>query len=335
MIQLGYCIPVLVQPTPTHTDVTTDDVNGIDSHLVDVDENEDDTETAPVVVTAVSDGANYNYNDSIIGHTSTDWTTWDGGQIGGTPTWLNPEYIPSVPLYCHCTNTKCQCYSLNHQNNNTATNTSEALAHQNKGLVEGKNDLNDDDDTDNHRADTNIQQQRQQATDSIDDEAVVVPKGDVVTRGGTHRQPPKKSSNTAPLLHFIGQLYAPPPPSLDKNTTTNAAFHRTLYIFACTQCHLSRCYHRIRIVRTQLPKLNPYWPSTNQQQQHSTEPWISHLPSTYYNLRGGLCIICNFPARGKCPMTQQTFCSTDHQRLYYFINRRSRSNNNTQPAINK
>lgn len=39
-------------------------------------------------------------NESIIAHTSPNWSEWDGGQVGGRPSWLNPEHLPTRPITC-------------------------------------------------------------------------------------------------------------------------------------------------------------------------------------------------------------------------------------------
>lgn len=42
---------------------------------------------------------------NTIAHQSPNWFEWDGGQVGGRPSWLNPRHLSQSPLYC--TNREC------------------------------------------------------------------------------------------------------------------------------------------------------------------------------------------------------------------------------------
>lgn len=54
-------------------------------------------------------------HDYPIGHASPAWSDWDGGQIGGRPSWLNPRHLPTEPLRCRNCPTDlrfiCQLYA--------------------------------------------------------------------------------------------------------------------------------------------------------------------------------------------------------------------------------
>lgn len=39
-------------------------------------------------------------HQNLAGHTSANWLDWDGGQIGGQPTWLQPRDIPNSAVRC-------------------------------------------------------------------------------------------------------------------------------------------------------------------------------------------------------------------------------------------
>jgi pre-rRNA-processing protein TSR4 len=38
--------------------------------------------------------------ESLISHRSPWYSTWDGGQVGGRPSWLEPKHLPRGPLLC-------------------------------------------------------------------------------------------------------------------------------------------------------------------------------------------------------------------------------------------
>ena len=50
-----------------------------------------------------------------VAHRSADWNAWDGGQVGGRPSWLQPKDLPLEPLTCRCCATPltfiCQLYA--------------------------------------------------------------------------------------------------------------------------------------------------------------------------------------------------------------------------------
>jgi pre-rRNA-processing protein TSR4 len=170
-----------------------------------------------------------------LGHTSADWSQWDGGQVGGRISWLEPCHIPPAPLYCICDCQDCPCYQ------NRMTHAEEE------------------------------------------------PPLDTTGTAPTTKSAAAKSRPT--LLHFMGQLYAP---------EKGERFHRTLYLFCCPRCSHVECHLRIRVLRTQLPRINPYWPEV-------AAPESPRSPE---------CVVCRFPAVGQCPVTQQRFCTRDHQRRY-------------------
>lgn len=63
-------------------------------------------------------------NPMHLGHVSASWDNWDGGIVGGKPSWLNPKHIPKNPLMCtNCSmplRFLCQLYAPADQVNSSA-----------------------------------------------------------------------------------------------------------------------------------------------------------------------------------------------------------------------
>jgi len=117
-------------------------------------------------------------------------------------------------------------------------------------------------------------------------------------------------------LVFVCQLYCP----LDEISPN--AFHRSFYVFACPNSG-KNCSEKttgtIRVLRTQLPRDNPYFP--NEQE----ECWAMHIPESW---DVNLCKVCGQRGHGKCPIQGEYFCGRHHQREYkkYIFNK------NTEPS---
>lgn len=194
--------------------------------------------------------ANNNSSSFNIGHTSPNWCDWDGGKIGGVPSWLNPRDLPDDIICC-------------------------------RG-----------------------------------------PCGATDKTGATP-------------LTFVAQLYCP----ADDVTNNPAAFHRSLYVFACPKCCsdsstlfqrkedkddkvqsadlLSKC---VRVLRCQLPKQNDFYPLSGDGVEETTLGWEKHSSSFWANAtkddKLNLCAVCGQRSKGKCPKQNKWFCGQHHQKEY-------------------
>ena len=212
--------------------------------------------------------------DSIpLCHQSPYWSNWDGGKIGGMPSWLNPRDVPQHVLRC-----RGPCSSSSTSNK------------------EGKGKEDD----------------------------------------GT-------------IMQFVAQLYCP----ADDVTNNDAAFHRSLYVFACSKCcnssttstdnadknhRLSNC---IRVLRCQLPKQNDFYPSTGNEPEEDDDKqeWTKHT-SQYWatatnNDKLNLCTVCGQVSKGKCPKQQLWFCGPEHQKDCLRLSKQSKGDKNAQSSSYK
>lgn len=207
--------------------------------------NKDDDDTSSF------DGQQH-YNN-ILGHASPNWCDWDGGKIGGLPSWLNPRDLPDGPLCC---------------------------------------------------------------------------------RGPCSRGIEKKEGGTP--LRFIAQLYCP----ADDVTNNPAAFHRSVYVFACPKCcsESSKLFQHtdhddgndateipatllsesVRVLRCQLPKRNDFYPLNGDEdvndewEKHTSDYWSK----TNKNEQLNLCAVCGQRSKGKCTKQFKWFCGPHHQKEF-------------------
>jgi hypothetical protein len=162
----------------------------------------------------------------ILGHRDPCWSDWDGGKIGGLPSWLNPRDLPGEsPLRC-------------------------------RGPCGDDNGGNERD-------------------------------GD--GGGGT-------------AMGFVVQIYCP----ADDDASNDAAYHRSLYVFACPTCCraasllpppppdgteesndrrrlLSNC---VRVLRCQLPKHNDFYPPTCDDLDKCDVDWTRHTSRYWSDVAG-------------------------------------------------
>ena len=124
-----------------------------------------------------------------------------------------------------------------------------------------------------------------------------------------------------PSLRFVCQFYAP----VDCDSS-DRAFHRSLYVFACPTC----C--GVRVLRSQLPAENSYFPNhSNGQDAVEEVNWQRHLPSYW---KQNLCAVCGLKGNGKCPLQGEYFCSPQHQREYKMYQRKMDENSSNNMSDN-
>ena len=120
-------------------------------------------------------------------------------------------------------------------------------------------------------------------------------------------------------LVFVCQLYCP------CDEINPDAFHRSFYVFACpNNSQNNRCGDEttgtIRVLRTQLPRENPYFPIEQE------ECWSMHTPESW---GVNLCKVCGQRGDGKCPIQGEYFCGRQHQKEYknYVFDKETKSSN--------
>jgi pre-rRNA-processing protein TSR4 len=126
------------------------------------------------------------------------------------------------------------------------------------------------------------------------------------------------------VMSFLCQLYAPVEANdFEKNEAEDApatveqddrAFHRSLYVFGCTQC-ADRTVGSIRVLRAQLPEVNPFYPLINEDEDDENAVqevnWQNHTPA-HWNVKQ--CAVCGLAGKFKCPLQETYFCGPAHQK---------------------
>lgn len=182
----------------------------------------------------------------VIAHNSPIWSDWDGGKIGGKPSWLNPRDVPVGPLRCR------------------------ACAKRNESKANG-------DDT---------------ATDDADK--------------------PSKAKD-ATIMRFLCQTYCPA--DEESNPPNPAAFHRTLYVFACpsAECSTNPTPDSVLVLRGQMSQDNAFYPHSTKDREDEFDDWTQNESEVH---GVNLCAVCGCKAGGRCPKQNLWFCGKDHQKEY-------------------
>jgi pre-rRNA-processing protein TSR4 len=139
---------------------------------------------------------------------------------------------------------------------------------------------------------------------------------------------PLQCLNCSSVMSFLCQLYAPVESFENENENNNdvsndadeqdqekshqdRAFHRSLYVFGCSQC-ADRTIGSIRVLRTQLPENNPFYPLVSEDDNDDEdEDWQKHQPA-HWNVKQ--CAVCGLAGKGKCPLQEKYFCCPQHQK---------------------
>ena len=179
-----------------------------------------------------------------IAHNSPVWSDWDGGKIGGKPSWLNPRDVPVGPLRCRA------CAKRNEaQGNGDGT-----------GLGNGSS-----------------------------------------------------KTKEATIMRFLCQTYCPA--DEESSPPNPAAFHRTLYVFACpsAECSTNPTPDSVLVLRSQLPQDNDFYPRSTKDREDDFDGWTQNECEVH---GVNLCAVCGCKAGGRCPKQNLWFCGKEHQKEY-------------------
>ena len=222
-------------------------------------------------------------NPPPLCHQSPHWSNWDGGKIGGLPSWLNPRDIPTQILRCR--NRYCS---------GSSSSTSSSDGANSKGGDVSINNSNEG------TALTFIAQ-------------LYCPADDVThNENAFHRTLYVFACPTCCTSQSLSTILEKEKEMMGE--VVDEKENNELAII--TNHYLSNC---IRVLRCQLPKENDFYPlNGNDINNNEEEEWVKHK-SPYWaknlnNDKLNLCAICGQRSRGKCPKQNKWFCGINCQK---------------------
>ena len=118
-------------------------------------------------------------------------------------------------------------------------------------------------------------------------------------------------------MSFLAQLYAPADDDLAKPSPSPTSYHRSLYVFICSNGKCKSTTGSVSVLRCQLPQINPYYPTST---KLATMANSKCVPSQFDN---NLCALCGQSSSKKCPQQNLFFCGKLHQKEYSRLNKGS------------
>jgi len=233
---------------------------------------------------------------------------WDGGKIGGTPSWLNPRDLPNQNTPFRCT----VCASRNNNNNNNNNN-------------------NDNTNTKN----------------DIDESTTPSPlqrSNDETNVSGTDKQDTEDETNGT-ILRFVAQIYSPADKATGNQDAFHRSLY--VFCCPHPLCSSPPSERgdmdmdtgggigSVLVLRGQLQRKNDFYPFDCGEEDGVV---LDGVTTGAAGAAGGggkdvadnatrTCAICGQRATGRCPKLERWFCGREHQRDYHRLLLRARKGN--------